>query len=133
MTRYITALFLSVDFNSLYPSQDEEEIPELGRDPNASEELRMRRLMKEMDRELRNTKLAADFEKVPAEALHPDDEQKELVGGEEDLRPVDVNLNLVKNILDSIEAEAGLAGPSSNLLKELRDLTKETSRSENQK
>jgi hypothetical protein len=36
---------------------------------------------------------------------------------------VDINLNLMKNILDSTEAQSGMAGPGTNILKELRDLS----------
>lgn len=36
--------------------------------------------------------------------------------GEPVLAPVDVDLNLVSNILESYNSQAGLAGPASNLL-----------------
>ncbi len=80
---------------------------------------KMKELMDQMDTELQQTKLAGDFEKVPTAGGEADE------GEEEELRPVDVNLNLVKNILDSIEAQHGMAGPGSTLIKELRDLTKQ--------
>lgn len=35
---------------------------------------------------------------------------------EEDFRPVDVDINLVKNLLDSYSAQDGMAGPASNIL-----------------
>lgn len=137
--------------------EDEEEMELDGTtDPKVAEELRMRRLMRAMDRELMKTKLAEDFEKVPKPEVVLDQPQEYLLpslllnckqssmlsctdigilcraksasgaaegGDEEDVRPVDLNLNLMKNILSSIEAEEGLAGPSSSLLKELRDLS----------
>lgn len=35
---------------------------------------------------------------------------------DEDFTPVDVDLNLVKNLLDSFSSQQGLPGPASNLL-----------------
>lgn len=35
---------------------------------------------------------------------------------EEDFTPVDVDVNLVKNLLDSFSSQEGLPGPASNLL-----------------
>ncbi|OQV14854.1 Protein ecdysoneless-like protein [Hypsibius exemplaris] len=38
---------------------------------------------------------------------------------EDDYRPVDVNINLLKNILESCSSEQGMAGPASNMLKRM--------------
>lgn len=38
---------------------------------------------------------------------------------EEDIQPLDVDLNLVTNLLESLSCQAGLAGPASNLLQSL--------------
>lgn len=104
---------------------DDEEEEEEGELSAAAEERRMRRLMKEMDRELQRTKLAEDFEKMPRpETVLGSQGPNSGVAdseAEEEARPVDVNLNLLKNILNSIEAQSGMAGPASNLLKELKD------------
>lgn len=35
---------------------------------------------------------------------------------DEEFRPVDVDVNLVKNLLDSFACQQGLPGPTSNLL-----------------
>lgn len=35
---------------------------------------------------------------------------------EDDLQPLDIDVNLVTNLLKSLSSEAGLAGPASNLL-----------------
>ncbi len=35
---------------------------------------------------------------------------------QEDLRPVDIDFNLVKNLLDSYSSQGGGAGPASNIL-----------------
>lgn len=37
-------------------------------------------------------------------------------GMDEDFTPVDVDLNLVKNLLESFSSQQGLPGPTSNLL-----------------
>lgn len=38
---------------------------------------------------------------------------------EEEIRPLDLDLNLVTNLLESLSCQAGLAGPASNLLQSL--------------
>lgn len=38
---------------------------------------------------------------------------------EEEIQPLDVDLNLVTNLLESLSSQAGLAGPASNLLQSL--------------
>ena len=35
---------------------------------------------------------------------------------DEDLRPVDIDVNLVQSLLDSFSSQQGLPGPASNLL-----------------
>lgn len=39
--------------------------------------------------------------------------------GDSVMTPVDVDLNLVSNILESYSSQAGLAGPASNLLQSM--------------
>jgi hypothetical protein len=41
---------------------------------------------------------------------------EENLTSEEDKIPVDVDLNLVKNLLESFSSQEGLAGPASNIL-----------------
>lgn len=38
---------------------------------------------------------------------------------QEEIQPLDVDLNLVTNLLESLSSQAGLAGPASNLLQSL--------------
>lgn len=38
---------------------------------------------------------------------------------EEDIQPLDLDLNLIANLLESLSCQAGLAGPASNLLQSL--------------
>lgn len=43
----------------------------------------------------------------------------ELDETEEEIQPLDVDLNLITNLLESLSCQAGLAGPASNLLQSL--------------
>ena len=49
----------------------------------------------------------------PAPKAHCDDDIDDL---DEDFEPVNVNLNLVSNLLESYSSQQGLAGPTSNIL-----------------
>lgn len=63
-----------------------------------------------MDAQLRGTSLAQSFAR----------EQREGEGGDlEDLPPVDLDLNLVRNLLQSVDAQGGSAGPGTTLLGQL--------------
>ncbi|KAI9279785.1 SGT1 protein-domain-containing protein [Sporodiniella umbellata] len=63
--------------------------------------------MEEMDQEIAgHRKINGSFEKMSL------DEKK----GEDEDAPVDVELNLVKNILESFKSQQGLPGPASNIL-----------------
>ena len=53
---------------------------------------------------------------APAEVEAEGEEQGEGDEGGSEVLPVDINLNLVKNLLQSYSAQDGLAGPVSNLL-----------------
>jgi len=76
-------------------------------------------IMNEMDQELSMSNIGKDFEKI-------DIKGKEKVGSienedvnedeDDELKPVDINFNLVKNILESYSSQQGLAGPASNIL-----------------
>lgn len=46
-------------------------------------------------------------------------DQEDSDTGESVMAPVDVDLNLVSNILESYSSQAGLAGPASNLLQSM--------------
>ncbi|XP_037997319.1 protein ecdysoneless homolog isoform X2 [Motacilla alba alba] len=80
--------------------------------------------MKEMDRELAQTNVGKSFSghrrgagsvgAATSESAGPDS------GAEAaELAPVDVDMNLVANLLESYSAQAGLAGPTSNILQSL--------------
>ena len=48
-----------------------------------------------------------------------DNSEKRSKGHSEELQPVDVDFNLVKNLLDSYTSQGGGAGPASNILSSL--------------
>lgn len=79
-----------------------------------------------LDRELAHTNIGKSFAKKKNEhsASHPkegDDgsSEEEVCLEESGLAPVDVDLNLVTNILESYSSQSGLAGPASNLLQSM--------------
>ncbi|KAJ1991373.1 hypothetical protein H4R33_001389 [Dimargaris cristalligena] len=67
-------------------------------------------IMEAMDYELGQTKIGASFERVGVD----DQGSRSTAGANEG--PVDIDLNLVKNILQSFKAQEGLPGPMGNLL-----------------
>lgn len=69
---------------------------------------KMQEYMEEMDRELASTTIGKSFEKKSDLSDTFDDI--------EDFRPVDVDVNALKNILESYRSQMGEAGPSSNML-----------------
>uniref|UniRef100_UPI003AAB2C36 protein ecdysoneless homolog isoform X1 n=1 Tax=Centroberyx gerrardi TaxID=166262 RepID=UPI003AAB2C36 len=89
----------------------------------------LKRYMDQMDQELMSTNVGQSFtqkQKCDKEGLtngspHPAGLPRE--GGveeaEEEIQPLDVDLNLVTNLLESLSSQAGLAGPASNLLQSL--------------
>uniref|UniRef100_A0A5F9C518 Ecdysoneless cell cycle regulator n=1 Tax=Oryctolagus cuniculus TaxID=9986 RepID=A0A5F9C518_RABIT len=77
--------------------------------------------MAQMDQELAHTTIGKSFttrkQAEPASQTTDNNSDEEDSGaGEPVLAPVDVDLNLVSNILESYNSQAGLAGPASNLL-----------------
>lgn len=46
--------------------------------------------------------------------------KEDLLGeDDEEIQPLNIDLNLVTNLLESLSSQAGLAGPASNLLQSL--------------
>ncbi|XP_026999513.1 protein ecdysoneless homolog isoform X1 [Tachysurus fulvidraco] len=80
----------------------------------------LRRYMDDMDRELRSTNVGQSF---THNGKQGGDTSADTAGSsaqtEDDLRPLDVDINLVTNLLESLSSQAGLAGPASNLLHSL--------------
>nr|XP_009933243.1 PREDICTED: protein SGT1 [Opisthocomus hoazin] len=80
--------------------------------------------MNEMDRELAHTNVGKSFttQKKGASSVNANTSQNAGPNsGAEDteLTPVDVDMNLVANLLESYSAQSGLAGPTSNILQSM--------------
>ncbi|KAM4670081.1 protein ecdysoneless homolog isoform 1-T7 [Amazona ochrocephala] len=80
--------------------------------------------MNEMDRELAHTNVGKSFTTQKKGASSVKAATSESAGhdsGAEDteLTPVDVDMNLVANLLESYSAQSGLAGPTSNILQSM--------------
>ncbi|TPX55096.1 hypothetical protein PhCBS80983_g05595 [Powellomyces hirtus] len=71
--------------------------------------------MREMDRELSSSKMGSTFEKVAPSTSQGTGDDEEA----EETAPVDLDLNLVKNILESFSAQEGLPGPAESILSSL--------------
>ncbi|XP_038847865.1 protein ecdysoneless homolog isoform X2 [Salvelinus namaycush] len=88
----------------------------LGVGPEALEGLR--EYMDEMDHELMGTNIGQSFNQQDTSKAGPS--QEDLLGeDEEEIQPLNIDLNLVTNLLESLSSQAGLAGPASNLLHSL--------------
>uniref|UniRef100_A0A4W5NNG6 Ecdysoneless homolog (Drosophila) n=1 Tax=Hucho hucho TaxID=62062 RepID=A0A4W5NNG6_9TELE len=78
----------------------------------------LRKYMDEMDHELMGTNIGQSFNQQDTNKAGPG--QKDLLGeDEEEIQPLNIDLNLVTNLLESLSSQAGLAGPASNLLQSL--------------
>ncbi|NXN22213.1 ECD protein, partial [Nycticryphes semicollaris] len=80
--------------------------------------------MNEMDRELAHTNVGKSFTTQKKAASSVNATASQNTGpdsGAEDpeLTPVDVDMNLVANLLESYSAQSGLAGPTSNILQSM--------------
>ncbi|KAL4240442.1 hypothetical protein ACF0H5_001234 [Mactra antiquata] len=75
-----------------------------------------------MDRELSKTEVGKSFEKQKkspkktSQTTKSKPESKDIDEEDDDFQPVDIDLNTVKNLLESYGAQEGLAGPTSNIL-----------------
>ncbi|KAM9847760.1 protein ecdysoneless homolog [Aulostomus maculatus] len=85
----------------------------------------LRTYMDQMDQELMGTNIGQSFSlsnpnKASSESssIHPSDSLQE-EGEAEEIQPLDVDLNLVTNLLESLSSQDGLAGPASSLLQSL--------------
>jgi len=76
-------------------------------------------MMQQMDKELAGTTMAQSFDHVQEEeGLQEQQGEGQQLEGEE-LRPVDIDFNLVKNLLESYASQDGGAGPTSNILQSM--------------
>ncbi|XP_040831870.1 protein ecdysoneless homolog [Ochotona curzoniae] len=83
----------------------------------------LRLYMAQMDRELAHTNIGKSFttrkQAEPSSQTNNNSDEEDSGAGESVMTPVDVDLNLVSNILESYSSQAGLAGPASNLLQSM--------------
>lgn len=68
----------------------------------------MEKYMNEMDKELAKTTIGDSFHKKSGRLEGFDDV--------EEFKPVDIDMNALKNVLESYQAQLGEAGPASNML-----------------
>ncbi|KAI9209446.1 SGT1 protein-domain-containing protein [Polychytrium aggregatum] len=104
-------------------SDEEQEDEDLHSDPAlaASIDAEMKQYMESMDHELHQTKLGKDFEKQATTVVEADanDQLSGSADDEEEFRPVDLDVNLIKNLLMSFESQQGLSGPGGSILSSL--------------
>ncbi|NXD15182.1 ECD protein, partial [Nothocercus nigrocapillus] len=84
----------------------------------------LRSIMKEMDRELAHTNVGRSFTTQKkavssAKATMSQNAGHDSEAEDTELTPLDVDMNLVDNLLESYSAQAGLAGPASNILQSM--------------
>lgn len=82
----------------------------------------MKKYMEQMDHELSNTDVGLSFERLPPKEILDGKEINQATNDEvptvsdDEFHPVDVDLTVLKNILESYNSQQGLPGPASNLL-----------------
>ncbi|XP_017283957.1 protein ecdysoneless homolog [Kryptolebias marmoratus] len=116
---------------------DEEEAEETEGD--SSDQMRgtetldsLKNYMDQMDQELMSTNVGQSFSQTNYNKTSSGDDSSHSAatdgppredGGveetEEEIQPLDIDVNLVANLLESLSSQAGLAGPASNLLQSL--------------
>ncbi|KAM4729685.1 protein ecdysoneless homolog [Anableps anableps] len=89
----------------------------------------LKKYMDQMDQELKSTNVGQSFSQKnyskafmgngSSHSPTGDGLSTEEGGVEEEIQPLDIDVNLVANLLESLSSQAGLAGPASNLLQSL--------------
>lgn len=91
---------------------DMEKFMNILRGTSADEKDDLSNVMEEMDQEIySHDKISGSFAKLSTESHENEDEVEE-----DEEAPVDVQLNLVKNVLESFKSQQGLPGPVGNIL-----------------
>ncbi|XP_053093702.1 protein ecdysoneless homolog isoform X2 [Pangasianodon hypophthalmus] len=100
---------------------DDDEAEEEGSEEQTGAEAldNLRRYMDEMDQELQTTNVGQSFTYNSKGGDMRPDAAGSSAQTEDDFQPLDVDVNLVTNLLESLSSQAGLAGPASNLLHSL--------------
>ncbi|XP_059518384.1 protein ecdysoneless homolog isoform X2 [Myotis daubentonii] len=114
------------DFESLESDDDLDfETQEPGEEASVKGTLDdLKSYMAQMDRELAHTSIGKSFTTQKqmeslAQTTNSNSDEEDSGAGDSGMTPVDVDLNLVSNILESYSSQAGLAGPASNLLQSM--------------
>jgi hypothetical protein len=76
----------------------------------------------QMEEELADTTMAESFVRAPSDKKSNDNHNNN-DDAMDDAAPVDVNMNLVKNLLESFSMQQGQAGPTTTLLDALKSQT----------
>ena len=91
---------------------DMEKFMNILRGTSTDEKSDLSNVMEEMDQEIySHDKISGSFAKLSTESNENEDEVEE-----DEEAPVDVQLNLVKNVLESFKSQQGLPGPVGNIL-----------------
>ncbi|XP_068183532.1 protein ecdysoneless homolog [Antennarius striatus] len=82
----------------------------------------LRGYMDQMDQELKSTNIGQSFTLKNSRPGQDNGSNPSAVDSppmQEEIQPLDIDLNLVTNLLESLSCQAGLAGPASNLIQSL--------------
>ncbi|XP_078055505.1 protein ecdysoneless homolog isoform X2 [Mustelus asterias] len=116
------------DYDLLDSEADSDKEGKLEGDMSAAKALEnIRDYMEQMDQELAGTHIGKSFTKLTEEVGSDEPNVTTEAEGESEsdsegnlkILPVDVDLNLVENLLESYSSQAGLAGPASNILQSM--------------
>ncbi|XP_022054046.2 protein ecdysoneless homolog [Acanthochromis polyacanthus] len=110
--------------------EDEEDVEEKEEDFTGHSEMNgtetldsLKSYMDQMDQELMSTNIGQSFSQTNFNTAGLDNDTLLREEGpeetEEELQPLDLDINLIRNMLESLSCQDGLAGPASNLLQSL--------------
>ncbi|EXJ88887.1 hypothetical protein A1O3_01951 [Capronia epimyces CBS 606.96] len=107
------------------PPDDMGHVEELGTSGSEADEEEMQNFMKQMEAELRGTgvlnlnsssKQAAGKDPAIKGSVHTDDDEVEELSSDDDDIDNEIDVNLAKNLLESLRSQAGVPGPGGNLM-----------------
>ncbi|XP_072293165.1 protein ecdysoneless homolog [Eucyclogobius newberryi] len=119
-----------LDSDDLEEEDDEDEEFSVPSEMTGSETLNsLKKYMDQMDEELMGTNIGQSFNQTQkadpqngtshSSAEDSSNRDEGVAEAEDDIQPLDIDLNLVTNLLESLSSQSGLAGPASNLLQSL--------------
>ncbi|XP_037128547.1 protein ecdysoneless homolog [Syngnathus acus] len=117
----------TLDSDDLDEDEEDEDIEEGPAGPaemNGIEALdTLKGYMDQMDQELMNTHIGQSFNQTAAPSAPPPAAEglsrPTAAAEDEEIQPLDLDLNLLTNLMESLSSQEGLAGPASNLLQSL--------------